>query len=48
VLGALQLVSNATQNADLPQVAVNAAGTAFATWQRFDSKKSRVEGSRGP
>jgi hypothetical protein len=47
-LGALQLLSNATQNADLPQVAVNAAGTAFATWQRFDGKKSRVEGSRGP
>jgi hypothetical protein len=47
-IGELVPISNATLDADLPQVSVNATGKAFAVWQRFDTKKSRIEGAVGP
>jgi hypothetical protein len=47
-LGTTEPISHATQDADLPQLAVNATGQAFAVWQRFDGKRSRIEGAVGP
>jgi hypothetical protein len=47
-LAGTQTISVAGQDASVPQVAVDPTGKAFATWQRFDGKKFRVEASVGP
>jgi hypothetical protein len=42
----VQTLSAAGQNADLPQVAVNAKGNAVVTWLRFDGVNYRVQARR--
>lgn len=43
VLGAVQSISDAGQNALAPDVAVDAAGNAVMTWHRFDGSNDRIQ-----
>jgi hypothetical protein len=47
-LGPVQNLSDRRQNAFLPQVAVDFAGNAWATWQRSDGAHIRIQGAVGP
>jgi len=43
VLGAVQDLSAGGQNAEVPQVGIDANGNALAVWQRFDGTNDRVQ-----
>jgi microcompartment protein CcmK/EutM len=43
VLGSVQDLSAGGQNAESPQVAIDAGGNALAVWQRFDGTNDRVQ-----
>ena len=47
-LSGVQTLSAAGQDAFNPQVGVDAAGKAVATWQRFDGTNDRIQASAGP
>jgi hypothetical protein len=43
VLGSIETLSDPGQNADLPQIAVNAGGNAVVVWQRSDGANTRIQ-----
>ena len=47
-LSGVQTLSAAGQDAFDPQVGVDVAGKAVATWQRFDGTNDRIQASAGP
>jgi hypothetical protein len=47
-LGGVQTLSAAGQDAFNPQVGVDVAGNAVATWHRFDGTNDRIQASAGP
>jgi hypothetical protein len=48
VLGPIQTLSGAGQDAFAPQVAVDSGGNAVAVWRRFDGTNFRVQAAAGP
>jgi hypothetical protein len=43
VLGPVQTLSDSTQNADVPQVAITDAGDAMVVWRHFDGTNWRIQ-----
>ena len=48
VLSAVQTLSDPTQSASSPQIAVDADGDALVTWSRSDGADIRIQASAGP